>query len=54
MPYLPHASIWPFAMGVGAFVVANGPALGLWALLPGAVLLGAAVLGFCRQSRYRD
>lgn len=52
-PYLPHASIWPFAMGLASFVTANGLALGLWALLPGAVMLGASVVGFCRQSRYR-
>ncbi len=52
-PYLPHASIWPFAMGLASFVTANGLALGLWALLPGALLLAASVVGFCRQSRYR-
>lgn len=53
-PYLPHASIWPFAIGMASLLVAHGLALGLWALLPGTVLLGAGVLGFSRQSRHRD
>lgn len=52
--YLPHASIWPFGMGMGAVMVANGLALGLWAILPGAVLGMASVWGYARQSRRRD
>ncbi len=52
--YLPHASIWPFAIGIASLLVAHGLALGLWALLSGMVLLGAGVLGFSRQSRHRD
>lgn len=52
--YLPHASVWPFAVGVGSVVVANGLALGRWALVPGVVVLLAALGGFVRQSRRRD
>ena len=52
--YLPHESVWPFWIGVGAFVIANGLALGLWGLIPGAVVIVAAVWGFSRQSRRRD
>jgi hypothetical protein len=52
--YLPHASVWPFAVGLGAVVLANGLALGRWALVPGIVLLLAALGGFVRQSRRRD
>jgi hypothetical protein len=52
--YLPHASVWPFWLGVGALVVANGFALGLWGLIPGAVITAGAIVGFARQSRRRD
>ena len=52
--YLPHASVWPFAIGIGSVLVGNGFALGLWAVLPGAALLGYGLWGFARQSRRRD
>ena len=52
--YLPHASVWPFALGLGAVVVANGFALGLWALVPGVILTTLALVGYARQSRRRD
>jgi len=52
--YLPHASIWPFAMGMGMVVAANGLALGGWALVPGVLLTCAATFGYARQSRRRD
>jgi|SRR5829696_5060881 len=52
--YLPHASIWPFGLGVGALLMANGLALGLWAVLPGAALVAGSVWGFARQSKHRD
>ena len=51
--YLPHASIWPFGLGVGALLMANGLALGLWAVLPGAALMAGSVWGFARQSKHR-
>lgn len=52
--YLPHASIWPFALGTGLVVLANGLALGLWAIVPGALLTTASAWGYARQSRRRD
>jgi hypothetical protein len=52
--YLPHASIWPFGMGMGLVVMANGLALGLWALIPGALLSASCLWGYARQSRRRD
>jgi hypothetical protein len=51
--YLPHSSIWPFWLGVGALVIANGFALGLWGLIPGVIIMALALLGFGRQSRRR-
>lgn len=52
--YLPHASAWPFAIGLGAATVANGLVLGLWVILPGAVLMALGIGGFVRQTRRRD
>ena len=52
--YLPHASIWPFWIGVAAFLVTNGLVLGIWFLVPGALLMLGGVVGFVRQSRARS
>jgi hypothetical protein len=52
--YLPHASVWPFALGMGLVVLANGLALGLWAVIPGGLLTAASAWGYARQSRRRD
>lgn len=52
-PYLPHASAWPFFVGVAALVTANGLALGPWALVPGLIALGGALIGYAGQSRRR-
>lgn len=52
--YLPHASIWPFWIGLAAFLLTNGLVLGIWFLVPGAVLLAIGVVGFLRQSRARS
>jgi Cytochrome c oxidase subunit IV len=52
--YLPHASIWPFGLGAGALLMANGLALGLWAVLPGAALMAGSLWGFARQSKLRS
>lgn len=52
--YLPHASIWPFGVGMGLVMMANGLALGLWALIPGVLLAGSSMWGYARQSRRRD
>ncbi|MDQ6697084.1 MAG: cytochrome c oxidase subunit 4 [Actinomycetota bacterium] len=52
-PWFPHASIWPFAIGAGAVLVANGILLGLWMMLPAGFVLAGAIVGFSRQSRQR-
>ncbi|HEV8115865.1 MAG TPA: hypothetical protein VGP53_06480, partial [Acidimicrobiales bacterium] len=52
-PYLPHASAWPFLVGVAALVTLNGLALGLWALVPGVIGLTGALIGYAGQSRRR-
>jgi hypothetical protein len=52
--YLPHASAWPLAIGLGAATVANGLVLGLWVIVPGAFLMALGVGGFIRQTRRRD
>lgn len=52
--YLPHASLWPFAVGVGAVLIGNGLALGAWAVAPGAALVAYGLWGYARQSRRRD
>ena len=54
LQYLPHASVWPFWIGLATFFVTNGLVLGTWFLVPGAVLLVAGIVGFIRQSRARS
>lgn len=51
--FLPHASPWPFVMGVGAFLLANGFLVGGWFFTPGAAVLALGVGGFVRESRAR-
>ena len=53
-PYLPHASTWPFFVGVAALVTANGLAIGLWALVPGLIAMAVALTGYATQSRRRS
>jgi len=52
--YLPHASVWPLGIGAGAFLLFNGLILGIWFLVPGVILVGVALVGYCAQSRRRD
>jgi hypothetical protein len=52
--YLPHASVWPFAIGLGAATIANGLVLGTWVLVPGAAILALGVGGWVGQTRRRD
>jgi hypothetical protein len=52
--YQPHASLWPFAIGLGGATVANGLVLGLWVIVPGAALMAFGLGGFVRQTRRRD
>jgi hypothetical protein len=51
--YLPAASIWPFGIGVSAFLTFNGLILGLGYAVPGIVLMTMSLAGFIRQSRAR-
>lgn len=52
--YLPHASVWPFALGLGAATVLNGLVLGVWVIGPGVALMALGVGGLVRQTRHRD
>jgi len=52
-PYLPTASIWPFAIGLSAALALNGLVVGWPYAVPGAALLGLSVVGWVRQGRHR-
>jgi Cytochrome c oxidase subunit IV len=52
--YLPHASVWPFTIGLGAATLANGLVLGMWLIVPGGLLMVLGIAGFVRQTRRRD
>jgi hypothetical protein len=54
VPYLPSASAWPLVVGIGAALTLNGLIVGWAYAVPGAALLGLAMLGFVGQSRRRD
>jgi Cytochrome c oxidase subunit IV len=51
--WLPHASIWPFWIGLGAAFAAGGLAMSPWLVVPGVIVLVIGVVGWARQSRYR-
>jgi hypothetical protein len=51
--FLPHASVWPFEMGVGAALALSGVVLGWAILVPGVVLVLHALVGWIVQSRHR-
>lgn len=51
--YLPDASPWPFGIGVGATLLLLAIVVGVWILVPGAMVLGVSIAGFARQSRHR-
>lgn len=52
--YLPHASAWPFVIGLGGAAIAVGIVLGLWVVVPGVAFLALGIVGFVRQTRRRD
>lgn len=52
-PYLPHASIWPFALGLGATITLLGFVLGRMILVLGAAVTVHALVGWVGQSRRR-
>ena len=51
--YLPSESLWPFGIGLSAFLLTNGLILGIGFAVPGAVVLAGSLAGFARQSRHR-
>jgi hypothetical protein len=51
--YLPVASAWPFAIGLGTATIANGLVLGIWVVVPGVAVLALGIGGFIHQSRHR-
>jgi Cytochrome c oxidase subunit IV len=51
--WLPHASIWPFWIGLGAAFATGGLAMSPWLMVPGVFVLLIGVVGWARQSRYR-
>jgi hypothetical protein len=51
--WFPEASIWPFAIGAGMVLVANGLLLGRWLLIPSSVFLAWSLAGMVRQGRRR-
>jgi hypothetical protein len=52
--WLPHSSIWPFWIGLGAAFAAGGLAMSPWLVAPGVIVLLIGVVGWSRQSRYRN
>ena len=51
--FLPHASLRPFWMGLGCILLASGLALGIWLMLPGAILLAIGAIGMVEEGRRR-
>jgi predicted MFS family arabinose efflux permease len=51
--YLPHSSVWPFGIGVGAVLAVNGLIVGVGYAIPGLVVLAVAIAGLISQSRRR-
>ncbi len=51
--YLPHTSIWPLGIALGAAITFVGIAVGWWVILPGVALLVHSLIGFAAQSRDR-
>jgi hypothetical protein len=47
----PSSSIWPFCLGMGAFMVVLGLAFGWWLLFPGVGLVFTALVGVTAESR---
>ena len=47
----PGTSIWPFTMGMGAFLVVLALVFGIWLLFPGLALFTWALLGGTAEGR---
>jgi len=47
----PGSSIWPFILGMGAFLTVLALVFGVWLLIPGVLLLVTALIGVTAESR---
>ena len=47
----PGSSIWPFVMGMGAFLLLLGLVFGVWIAIPGVSLMLTALIGVTAESR---
>lgn len=51
--YYPSSSAWPFVLGAGATVVANGFVFGAPIAVLGALLMAAGVVGYAREADHK-
>jgi len=47
----PSTSIWPFVLGMGAFLTLLSLVFGIWLILPGITLIITALVGVTAESR---
>ena len=47
----PSSSIWPFVLGMGAFLIALAAVFGIWLLVPAFSLVFSAAIGYTAESR---
>jgi hypothetical protein len=47
----PGSSIWPFVMGIGAFLTLLSLVFGIWLIFPGITLIISALVGVTAESR---
>jgi hypothetical protein len=47
----PESSVWPFVLAIGAAITGVGLVFGIWATVPGVVILGVAFVGASLESR---
>lgn len=47
----PSSSIWPFVLGMGAFLIALAAVFGIWLLVPALSLVFSAAIGATAESR---
>ncbi len=47
----PSSSIWPFVLGMGAFLIALASVFGIWLLVPAFSLVFSAAIGYTAESR---
>lgn len=48
--YFPALSVWPFVIGAGAVLVANGLVFGVWLGLAGGLLLLVGLVGYAVEA----